>query len=57
MIQAPSVPEDGIVKASLERSGAQGELMLAFAAVITREGNISGMEALGAAAAAARSRS
>jgi hypothetical protein len=47
MIQAPSVPEDGIVKASLERSGAQGELMLAFAAVITREGNISGLEALG----------
>ncbi|HMC76456.1 MAG TPA: zf-HC2 domain-containing protein [Vicinamibacterales bacterium] len=47
MIQAPSVPEEGIVKASLERSGAQGELMLAFAAVITREGNISGLEALG----------
>jgi len=49
MIQAPSVPpEDGIVKASLERSGTEGELMLAFAAVITREGKISGMEALGA---------
>ena len=47
MIQAPSVPEDGIVKASLERSGGEGELMLAFAAVITREGNISGLEALG----------
>jgi hypothetical protein len=47
MIQAPSVPEDGIVKSSLERSGAEGELMLAFAAVITREGNISGLEALG----------
>lgn len=47
MIRAPSVPEDGIVKASLERSGTEGELMLAFAAVITREGNISGMEALG----------
>ena len=49
MIQAPKVPvEDGIVKASLERSGAEGELMLAFAAVITRDGKISGMEALGA---------
>ena len=47
MIRAPSVPEDGIVKASLERSGARGELMLAFAAVITREGNISGLEELG----------
>lgn len=49
MIQAPKVPmEDGIVAASLERSGTEGELMLAFAAVITREGRISGMEALGA---------
>jgi anti-sigma factor RsiW len=47
MIQAPSVPEDGIVRASLERSGERGESMLAFAAVITREGNISGLEALG----------
>jgi hypothetical protein len=47
MIQAPSVPEEGLVKASLERSGAEGELMQAFAAVITREGNISGLEALG----------
>src|SRR5205814_4664366 len=47
MIQAPSVPEDGIVRASLERSGAEGELMLAFSAVITREGNISGVEVVG----------
>jgi Putative zinc-finger len=47
MIQVPSVPEDGIVPASLERSGAEGEIMLAFSAVITREGAISGMEALG----------
>jgi hypothetical protein len=47
MIQAPSVPEEGIVPASLERSGAEGEIMLAFSAVITREGAISGMEALG----------
>jgi hypothetical protein len=47
MIQAPSVPEEGIVKASLERSGSEGEVMLAFAAVITREGAISGMEAIG----------
>jgi hypothetical protein len=48
MIQAPSIPLEGIVKASLERSGTEGELMLTFAAVITREGRISGMEALGA---------
>ena len=47
MIQAPTVPEDGIVRASLERSGSEGESMLAFSAVITREGNISGVELLG----------
>ena len=47
MIQAPSVPEDGIVNASLERSGTEGERTLAFSAVITREGNISGLEVLG----------
>jgi hypothetical protein len=47
MIQAPSVPEDGVVRDSLERSGAEGELMLAMSAVITREGNISGVEVLG----------
>lgn len=47
MIRVPSVPEDGIVLPSLERSSAQGEFMLAFSAVITREGVISGMEALG----------
>ena len=47
MIQAPTVPEDGVVRASLERSGSEGELMLAFSAVITREGNISGVEVLG----------
>jgi hypothetical protein len=47
MIRVPSVPEDGIVRASLERPSEDGEYMLAFSAVITREGVISGMEALG----------
>jgi hypothetical protein len=47
MIRVPSVPEDGIVRASLELPSAEGEFMLAFSAVITREGVISGMEALG----------
>jgi hypothetical protein len=47
MIQAPSVPEDGVVRDSLERSGAEGEMMLAMSAVITRDGKISGLEALG----------
>lgn len=46
-VQAPSVPEDGLIKASLERSGQGAEQMLTFAAVITRDGNIAGMQALG----------
>lgn len=45
-IQAPTVPRDGVIRASLERSGAEGELTAAFSAVITREGNISGVELL-----------
>lgn len=44
LMHAPSVPDDGLVKASLERSGQEGELMLALSAVITREGQISGVE-------------
>jgi len=47
LIQAPTVPDDGIVSAMLEQSaGSEGELMMAFSAVITREGRISGMELL-----------
>jgi putative zinc finger protein len=46
-VQAPSVPEDGLINASLERSGQGAEQMLAFAAVITRDGNIAAMQALG----------
>src|SRR5262249_56216679 len=45
-VQAPSVPEDGIISASLERSGQGAERMLAFSAVITRSGNIAAMQAL-----------
>jgi anti-sigma factor RsiW len=47
LMQVPTVPEDGIVKASLEHWGSQGELNLALAAVVTREGRISGVELLG----------
>lgn len=47
MIQAPTVPRDGVVRASLERSGSEGEMMAAFSATITREGNISAVELLG----------
>jgi hypothetical protein len=46
-VQAPSVPEDGIINASLERSGQGAEQMLTFATVITRDGNIAAMQALG----------
>ena len=46
-VQAPSVPGEGVVPASLERSGQGAEQMLAFAAVITRDGNIAAMRALG----------
>ncbi len=46
-IQAPSVPDDGIVSAMLEQSaGADGEMAVALSAVITREGKISGLEVL-----------
>jgi len=45
-IQAPTVPRDGVIRASLERSGAEGEMMAAFAATVSREGNISGVELL-----------
>ena len=46
-VQAPSVPEDGIISASLERSGQGAEQMLAFSAVITKSGSIAAMQALG----------
>jgi hypothetical protein len=46
-VQAPSVPEDGLINASLERSGQGAEQMLAFAAVVTRNGDIAAMQALG----------
>jgi len=47
LIQAPTIPGNGIVSAMLEQSGGtEGELMMTFSAVITREGRISGMELL-----------
>jgi len=45
-IQPPTVPRDGVVRASLERSGAEGDMMAAFSAVITVDGNISGVALL-----------
>jgi anti-sigma factor RsiW len=46
-VQAPSVPENGSIIASLERSGQGAEQMLAFAAIVNRNGDIAAMRALG----------
>jgi len=45
-IQAPTVPGDGIISAALERSGSEGDLSVALAAIVTREGRISGLQVL-----------
>jgi len=45
-IQAPTVPEDGIISAALEQSGSEGDLSVALAAIVTREGRISGLQVL-----------
>lgn len=45
-IQAPSVPENGIVYATLERSMMDGDLVVPLSAIVTREGRVSGLELL-----------
>lgn len=45
-IQAPSVPENGIVYATLERSLMDGDLVVPLSAIVTREGRVSGLERL-----------
>jgi putative zinc finger protein len=45
-IQAPSVPENGIVYATLERSVMDGDLVVPLSAIVTREGRVSGLERL-----------
>src|SRR3954464_1308798 len=45
-IQAPSVPENGIVYATLERSLMEGDLVVPLSAIVTREGRGSGLERL-----------
>jgi hypothetical protein len=45
-IQAPSVPENGIVYATLERSVMEGDLVVPLSAIVTREGRVSGLELL-----------
>jgi hypothetical protein len=46
-IRVPSVPEDGVVYATLERSVADEDRVLPLSAVVTREGRVSGLELLG----------
>lgn len=45
-IRVPSVPENGIVYATLENSLIQDDVMLPLSAVVTREGRVSGLELL-----------
>jgi hypothetical protein len=45
-ISVPSVPENGIVYATLESSPMKGELELPLSAIVTREGRVSGLELL-----------
>ena len=45
-IQAPSVPENGVVYATLERSLLDGDLVVPLSAIVTREGRVSGLELL-----------
>jgi anti-sigma factor RsiW len=46
LIQAPTVPHDGMINAMLEQSGSEGELRLALSAVISREGRVSELSVL-----------
>jgi hypothetical protein len=47
-IRVPSVPENGVVYATLERSVSSDDRVLPLSAVVTREGRVSGLELLGA---------
>jgi anti-sigma factor RsiW len=46
LIQAPTVPHDGLVRATLEQSGSEGELTLMLSAVVSREGRVSELSVL-----------
>ena len=45
-ISVPSVPEHGVVFATLESSDVKGDMFLPLSAVVTREGMVSGLELL-----------
>ena len=42
----PSIPENGVVYATLESNLMQGERVLPLSAIVTREGRVSGLEVL-----------
>jgi hypothetical protein len=46
-IRVPSVPEHGVVYATLERSVDEEDRVLPLSAIVTREGRVSGLELLG----------
>ena len=45
-IQVPSVPQDGLVYATLESSRVREDLVVPLSAVVTKEGRVSGLELL-----------
>lgn len=45
-IQAPSVPEGGVLYATLENAVTEGDLVLPLSAIVTREGRLSDLELL-----------
>jgi Putative zinc-finger len=45
-IRVPSVPENGIVYATLESSAMKEDMVLPLSAIVTREGRVSGLELL-----------
>jgi hypothetical protein len=46
IIQVPSVPENGLIYATLENSRVREDLVVPMSAVVTREGRVSGLELL-----------
>ena len=45
-IRVPSVPENGLVYATLENSAMEGDLVVPLSAIVTREGRVFGLELL-----------
>jgi hypothetical protein len=45
-IRVPSLPEDGLVSATLARKASEDDIVLALSAVVTREGRVAGLSVL-----------